>query len=173
MPLPGFHYFGTICPEVLKAGGILVVPPGQRYNYHVRNHKPHFSRRYQAMRIILKLLAAPFVLALTLLVAVLNFAFSFASWVFCALSFLCLIGALFALFTGDRWGIQGLAAQGVSGRQVHKGVAGGSQRRGSVASPVMIGRSRNAAGNHPLSAGSPRQGATHYLQVVYSCALTP
>ena len=24
------------------------------------------------------------------------------------LSFLCLIGALFALFTGDRWGIQGL-----------------------------------------------------------------
>ena len=108
MPLPGFHYFGTICPEVLKAGGILVVPPGQRYNYHVRNHKPHFSRRYQAMRIILKLLAAPFVLALTLLVAVLNFAFSFASWVFCALSFLCLIGALFALFTGDRWGIQGL-----------------------------------------------------------------
>ena len=36
------------------------------------------------MRIILKLLAAPFVLALTLLVAVLNFAFSFASWVFCA-----------------------------------------------------------------------------------------
>lgn len=55
------------------------------------------------MRIILKLLAAPFVLALTLLVAVLNFAFSFASWVFCALSFLCLIGALFALFTGDRW----------------------------------------------------------------------
>ena len=40
------------------------------------------------MRIILKLLAAPFVLALTLLVAVLNFAFSFASWVFCTLSFL-------------------------------------------------------------------------------------
>lgn len=59
------------------------------------------------MRIILKLLAAPFVLALTLLVAVLNFAFSFASWVFCTLSFLCLIGALFALFTGDRWGIVG------------------------------------------------------------------
>ena len=58
------------------------------------------------MRIILKLLAAPFVLALTLLVAVLNFAFS--SWVFCTLSFLCLIGALFALLTGDRWGIQGL-----------------------------------------------------------------
>ncbi|RGY92603.1 hypothetical protein DXA17_05580 [Ruminococcus sp. AM58-7XD] len=29
---------------------------------------------------------------------------------------------------------------------------------------MMIGRSRNAAGNHPLSAGSPRQGATHYLR---------
>ncbi|RYS91867.1 hypothetical protein EAI90_13350 [Faecalibacterium prausnitzii] len=62
--------------------------------------------------------------------------------------------------------------QGVPGRQVHKGVAGVSQRRGSVASSVMIDRSRNAAGNHPLSAGSPRQGATHYLQVVYSCALS-
>ncbi|MFR8195480.1 MAG: hypothetical protein ACLU78_12820 [Clostridium sp.] len=36
-------------------------------------------------------------------------------------------------------GREQLAAQGVSGRQVHKGVAGGSQRRGSVASPVMIG----------------------------------
>ena len=32
-----------------------------------------------------------------------------------------------------------LATQGVSGRQVHKGVVGDSQRRGSVASPVMIG----------------------------------
>ncbi|EFF67941.1 hypothetical protein BUTYVIB_01821 [Eshraghiella crossota DSM 2876] len=32
-----------------------------------------------------------------------------------------------------------LVAQGVPGRQVHKGVAGGGQRRGSVASPVMIG----------------------------------
>ena len=68
-------------------------------------------------------------------------------------------------------GREQLAAQGVSERQVHKGVAGGSQRRGSVASPVMIDWSRNAAGNHLLSAGSPRQGATHYLQVVYSCAL--
>ena len=27
----------------------------------------------------------------------------------------------------------------------------------------MIGRSRNAAGNYPLSAGSPWQGATHRL----------
>ena len=28
-------YFGTLCPEVLKAGDILVVPPGQRYNSHI------------------------------------------------------------------------------------------------------------------------------------------
>ena len=55
-------------------------------------------------------------------------------------------------------GREQLAAQGVSGRQVHKGVAGGSQRRGSVASPVMIGRSRNAAGNHPFSAGRMTSG---------------
>ena len=67
-------------------------------------------------------------------------------------------------------GWEQLAAQGVSGRQVYKGVAGGSQRRGSVASPVMIGRSRNAAGNHPLSAGSPRQGATHRLD---RCIVAP
>ena len=68
-------------------------------------------------------------------------------------------------------GWEQLATQGVPRWQVHKRVAGGSQRRGSVASPVMIDWSRNAAGNHLLSAGSPRQGATHYLQVVYSCAL--
>ena len=54
-------------------------------------------------------------------------------------------------------GWEQLAAQGVSGRQVYKGVAGGSQRRGSVASPVMIGRS-NATGNHPLSAGRMTSG---------------
>ena len=40
LPSPGFHYFGTLCPEVLKAGGILVVPPGQRYNSHIEvNHQ--------------------------------------------------------------------------------------------------------------------------------------
>ena len=40
LPFPGFHYFGTLCPEVLKAGGILVVPPGQRYNSHIEvNHQ--------------------------------------------------------------------------------------------------------------------------------------
>lgn len=60
------------------------------------------------MRIILKLLAAPFVLALTLLVAVLNFAFSFASWVFCALSFLCLIGACLLYSRGIAGAYRGL-----------------------------------------------------------------
>lgn len=59
------------------------------------------------MRIILKLLAAPFVLALTLLVAVLNFAFSFASWVFCALSFLCLIGSPVCFIHGGSLGHTG------------------------------------------------------------------
>ena len=45
-----------------------------------------------------------------------------------------------------------------------------SQRRGSVASPVMIGSNRKCAGNHPLSAGSPRQGATHRLD---RCIVAP
>ena len=67
-------------------------------------------------------------------------------------------------------GREQLAAQDVPGRQVHKGVAGGSQRRGSVASPVMIGSNRKYAGNHPLSAGSPRQGATHRLD---RCIVAP
>ena len=53
------------------------------------------------MRIILKIIAAPFVLALTLLVAVLNFSVSLASWVF---------GGLFELFIqgNPQWGITGL-----------------------------------------------------------------
>ena len=50
------------------------------------------------MRIILKIIVAPFVLALTLMVAVLNFSVSLASWVFGILSsFLALCG-LFELF---------------------------------------------------------------------------
>ena len=36
-------------------------------------------------------------------------------------------------------GWEQLATQGVPRWQVHKRVAGGSQRRGSVAPPVMIG----------------------------------
>ena len=89
----------------------------------------------------------------------------------CRWLYYTIIGCFWEQMNCKLAGQEQLAAQGVSGRQVLKGVAGGSQRRGSVASPVMIDRSRNAAGNHPLSAGSPRQGATHYLQVVYSCAL--
>lgn len=62
------------------------------------------------MRIILKIIAAPFVLALTLVVAVLSFAFSLAAWVFSTLSFLFAACALFAIFIegNTAWGIQGL-----------------------------------------------------------------
>ena len=61
------------------------------------------------MRIILKLFAAPFVLALTLAVAVLSFLFSLASWAFGVLSLLFAVCALFSIFIeGDTaWGIQG------------------------------------------------------------------
>ena len=41
------------------------------------------------MRIILKIIAAPFVLALTLTVGVLSFIFSLASWAFNILCLLC------------------------------------------------------------------------------------
>ena len=62
------------------------------------------------MRIILKILAAPFVLALTLLVAVLNFSVSLASWVFGILSLIFAVCGLFELFIQHNasWGITGL-----------------------------------------------------------------
>lgn len=62
------------------------------------------------MRIILKIIAAPFVLALTLLVAVLNFSVSLASWVFGILSFILALCGLFELFIqgNPQWGITGL-----------------------------------------------------------------
>lgn len=62
------------------------------------------------MRIILKILAAPFVLALTLLVAVLNFSVSLASWVFGILSLILAVCGLFELFIQHNasWGITGL-----------------------------------------------------------------
>ena len=55
-------------------------------------------------------------------------------------------------------GWEQLATQSVPRWQVHKRVAGCSQRRGSVASPVMIDGSRDAAGNRLLSGGSPPAG---------------
>ena len=58
------------------------------------------------MRIILKLFAAPFVLALTLLVAALSFCVSIATWAFGILSSICAICGLFDLLRGD--GSQGL-----------------------------------------------------------------
>ena len=62
------------------------------------------------MRFVLKIFAAPFVLALTLAVAVLSFLFSLASWAFGVLSLLFAVCALFSMFIeGDTaWGIQGL-----------------------------------------------------------------
>ena len=62
------------------------------------------------MQIILKIIAAPFVLALTLLVAVLNFSVSLASWVFGILSFFLALCGLFELFIqgNPQWGITGL-----------------------------------------------------------------
>ena len=47
------------------------------------------------MRIILKIIAAPAVLALTLIVAVLNFSVSLASWVFGILSLILAVCGLF------------------------------------------------------------------------------
>lgn len=62
------------------------------------------------MRIILEIIAAPFVLALTLMVAVLNFSVSLASWVFDILSFFLALCGLFELFIqgNPQWGITGL-----------------------------------------------------------------
>ena len=58
------------------------------------------------MRIILKLFAAPFVLAITLLVAALSFCVSLATWAFGVLSSICAICGLFNLFQGN--GSQGI-----------------------------------------------------------------
>lgn len=51
--------------------------------------------------IILKILAAPFVLALTLIVAVLSFIVSIASGVLGLLSFICAVCGLFACTIGN------------------------------------------------------------------------
>ena len=58
------------------------------------------------MRIILKIIAAPAVLALTLIVAVLNFSVSLASWVLGILSLVLAVCGLFELFiqSNPQWG---------------------------------------------------------------------
>ena len=96
-------------PEVEKAKGILVVPFLRSYNGIVEDNN-NFLRRYKTMRIILKIIAAPFVLALTLTVGVLSFIFSLASWAFNILCLLCAVTALFAWFVGGDafWGVRGL-----------------------------------------------------------------
>ena len=62
------------------------------------------------MRIILKIIAAPFILALTLIVAVLSFSVSVASWVAGILSLVFAVGGLFELFiqSNPQWGSTGL-----------------------------------------------------------------
>ena len=64
------------------------------------------------MRIILKIIAAPAVLALTLIVALLSFSVSLASWVLGILSFILAVCGLFELFiqsqSNPQWGITGL-----------------------------------------------------------------
>ena len=62
------------------------------------------------MLFVLKIFAAPFVLALTLTVGVLSFIFSLASWAFNILCLLCAVTALFAWFVGGDafWGVRGL-----------------------------------------------------------------
>ena len=62
------------------------------------------------MRIILKIIAAPAVLALTLIVAVLNFSVSLASWVLGILSLILAVCGLFELFiqSNPQWGSTGL-----------------------------------------------------------------
>ena len=62
------------------------------------------------MRIILKIIAAPAVLVLTLIVAVLNFSVSLASWVLGILSLVLAVCGLLELFiqSNPQWGITGL-----------------------------------------------------------------
>ena len=50
------------------------------------------------MRIILKIIVAPFVLALTLIVAVMSFLCSLASWALGILSLICAVCGVFELF---------------------------------------------------------------------------
>lgn len=57
--------------------------------------------------IVLKILAVPFMVALTLVVAILSFLFSLADWLFGLLSGIVALCALFALF------VRGDTAQGI------------------------------------------------------------
>lgn len=59
--------------------------------------------------IVLRILAVPFMVALTIALAILSFLFSLADWIFGVLSGIFALCALFALF------IQGDTAQGIQG----------------------------------------------------------
>jgi len=56
------------------------------------------------MRIFLKILAIPFMLLLTIFVAFMKFLAFISGWVFVIMSFICGIGALIALFSGNTIG---------------------------------------------------------------------
>ena len=79
------------------------------------------------MRIILKIIAAPAVLALTLIVAVLNFSVSLASWVLGILSLILAVCGLFELFiqSNPQWGITGLVLAFLLSPYGLQAVAGG------------------------------------------------
>ena len=59
--------------------------------------------------IVLRILAVPFMVALTVALAILSFVFSLAYWIFGVLSGIFALCALFALF------VQGDTAQGIQG----------------------------------------------------------
>jgi len=73
---------------------------------------------------------------------------------------LCQVSFPFALYFMKLIGWEQLATQGVPRWQVHKRVAGGSQRRGSVASPVWFGADRGCGKSQP-SCKEPSENAMH------------
>ena len=68
-------------------------------------------------------------------------------------------------------GWEQLATQGVPRWQVHKRVAGGSQRRGSVTSPVCFGADHDCGKSQPSGESLRRTQCTN-RRVVYNCALS-
>ena len=58
-----------------------------------------YQKGVEFMRLILKILAAPFIVVLTLLVAILKFFFMLSGWVFIVLSFLLGIAGIIMLVT--------------------------------------------------------------------------
>ena len=96
MPFPGFSDFGTKCPYVGKARkgafkGILVCPTRGSYNIHIKEKSCKINTLEVQAMFIFKILAAPFVLLLTVLVMVLSFLSSAASAVLNIISVILVI----------------------------------------------------------------------------------